>query len=298
MSRVAYTVTWLSGNDVGPELVAEASRAVEAASRLHGFLVHDEHAPLGTDALMRHGHPYPPQTRRAVLESHAALVAPGLDAPLDALEDDLDVRATITRVRFDSRSELSVVSPVDEDDWAWAATRAFDVARVGRAHVTLVGLDGSPPGAVEHAVELHGGYVVERMSVADALRALVAAPERFDVLLCAPEAASTLAEVTACTSRRRVAAWGRLAQTGPSLFGTTAVAGRDDAGHGVADPSAVLLAAALLLGEGLGERSAAATLTRALGRAEPATRPSTRGFGDTVLASLPLVLEVEHREVA
>ena len=50
----------------------------------------------------------------------------------------------------------------------------------------------------------------------------------------------------------------------------------------------MLLAAALMLGEGLGERNAAATLSAAVGRAE--TRGSTRSVTDAVLSQLPLTL--------
>jgi isocitrate/isopropylmalate dehydrogenase len=298
MSRSDYTVACLSGNGVGPELVAEATRAVRAASRLHGFFVDDEHVAFGSDALMRYGHPYPPSSRRAVLDSDAVLVAPGTDEPFDTLEDDLDLRASLTRIRFDGRFELSIVSPLDEDDWAWVAVRAFEIARAGRAHVTLVGLNDALPDAVERAVAAHDAFGIERLATGDAVRGLVATPQRFDVVLCVPEAAQTLADVAACTSPGRVVAWGQLSHTGPGLFGATIGRGDDVAGYDVVDPAPMLLAAALLLGEGLGERRAAATLARALGRTHPGDRPSTRGFGDRVLAGLPLALDVEHREVA
>ena len=65
---------------------------------------------------------------------------------------------------------------------------------------------------------------------------------------------------------------------------------RDDeiAGFGVADATGTLLAASLLLGEGLGQRSAARTLERAVGRpAELAGTTDTRRFTDAVIGALP-----------
>ncbi len=52
----------------------------------------------------------------------------------------------------------------------------------------------------------------------------------------------------------------------------------------------MLLAAALMLAEGLGERSGAATLSGAVGLAggDDARRPSTRGHADLVLSQLPV----------
>ena len=57
---------------------------------------------------------------------------------------------------------------------------------------------------------------------------------------------------------------GRLAGTGPGVFVPAHGAAEDIAGQGVANPASMLLAAALLLGEGLGERRAAETLTGAV----------------------------------
>jgi hypothetical protein len=52
----------------------------------------------------------------------------------------------------------------------------------------------------------------------------------------------------------------------------------------------MLLAAALMLAEGLGERSGAATLSGAVGLASgnDARRPSTRRHADLVLSQLPV----------
>ena len=64
VSRKRYAVSFLAGHGIGPEVVAEASRAIGAVSHLHGFLVDEHHVLFGADALMRFGHPYPTTSRR------------------------------------------------------------------------------------------------------------------------------------------------------------------------------------------------------------------------------------------
>ena len=49
----SYSVACLSGDGIGPELMAEASRAVAEAGRLHGFRVDEVHAPFAGEAVSR-----------------------------------------------------------------------------------------------------------------------------------------------------------------------------------------------------------------------------------------------------
>jgi isocitrate/isopropylmalate dehydrogenase len=291
MSRPTYVVACLARHGIGPEVMAEASRAVDAASRLHGFLVDERHVPFGADAMMRFGHPFPLSSRRAVLGADAVLVASEGDEALATLEDELDLRAAVVRVRFGEHAELSLFSPLRDEAWPWTLERGFSFARESRARIALMGVDtrwATEAAAIE---DRHAGLEVDRMTASEAVRALVVAPAQFDVVVCAPEVAATAADLAASLAEGRTAAWGRLAPTGPSVFGATHGAAEDIAGQGVADPSSMLLAAALMLGEGLGERSAAATLASAVGRAGwDRTSASTRGQADVVLAQLPLAL--------
>jgi isocitrate/isopropylmalate dehydrogenase len=290
MSRTAYTVACLARHGIGPEVMAQASRAIDAASHLHGFLVDEQHVPLGADALMRFGHPFPPSSRRAVLAAHAVLVASEGGTAIETLEEELDLRTSIVRVRYDGRRELSVLTPL-RDAWEWTLERAVSLACDSRARVALVGIDSRWAAEAASVEARRDGLEVERFDGRDAVRALVHAPSRFDVVVCPPELAATAAEVAASLSRNRTAAWGRLAPTGPGVFGPFHGAADDIAGQGVADPSSMLLAASLMLGEGLGERSAAATLSSAVGRAADSTqRRTTTGLADAVLAQLPQAL--------
>jgi isocitrate/isopropylmalate dehydrogenase len=294
MTRSSYTVACLARNGVGPELMAEASRAVAAVSRLHGFTVDDRHVPVGSEAFMRFGHPYPLSSRRLVHDADAVLVDPGGDEALEPIEAELDLRASVGRVRYDGDHELSVLAPLHEEAWGWTIGRAFAVARASRGRVSFVGVDERWSSAATVAEADHDGIAVERVSAADTMRLLVEAPFRFDVLVCTPELAQVATDVAACTRKQRVAAWGRIAAEGPGVFGPVADPEPEDAGSGVVDPRPMLLAAALLLGEGLGERAAAVTLSEAVGKASPeVAAPSTRGLADGVLAQLPHGLRVE-----
>ena len=285
---MSYTVAFLARHGIGPEVTAEASRAIDAASRLHGFYVDEHHVPFGADALMRFGHPFPMQSRRAVLESDAVLVASRGGEELAVLEEELDLRASIARVRFDRQGEVSVLAPLGDDAWEWTVERGFELARSLRARIALVGVDGRWADAVAEVEDRYDGLEVERLVPRTAMRDLVFAPHRFDVVVCPPELASAAADVTACLVPERTTAWGRLAPSGPGVFGPAHGAADDIAGQGVADPSSMLLAAALMMGEGLGERSAAGTLSAAVGRSE--SRGSTRAVADDVLSQLPLTL--------
>jgi 3-isopropylmalate dehydrogenase len=91
---------------------------------------------------------------------------------------------------------------------------------------------------------------------------------------------------------------GRVGPDGKGIFGPTHGSAGEIAGQGVANPSAMLLAAALMLGEGLGERSASRTLERAVVETlETGVRTpdmvssgagaTTREFMDALLEALP-----------
>lgn len=302
MSRPTYTVACLARHGVGPEVMAAASRALDAASRVHGFHLDEQHVPFGAEALMRFGHPFPLSSRRSVLAADAVLVASLGDETLAELEDELDLRASVVRVRVDERSAPFVFAPRDGCAWEWTVARAAATARASRGRVTLVGVDNRWGSAAEELEADGAGLEVERLEPEHAMRALVVAPSRFDVLVCPPELLASAAEVAGClVPGRRASAWGRLSASGPGVFGAAHGPEEELAGHGVADPSSMLLAASLLLGEGLGERSAAATLHASVGSAQaPRTAPSGAGIAELLVAQLQLTVSNSElaREVA
>ena len=98
MAAFGYRVACLTGSGTAPELMAEATRALETAARLHGVRVEQIHAPVGADARVRHGHAVSHAARAAFLRADAVLIADDDDAALAELARDLDLRARQTRV--------------------------------------------------------------------------------------------------------------------------------------------------------------------------------------------------------
>jgi 3-isopropylmalate dehydrogenase len=292
----SYAVACLSGNGIGPELMGEASRAVARVSRLHGFRVAETHPPFGGEAVTQSGHALPASTRRATLVAQAILVASVEEPALAGVESELDLQARVDRVGFGSRHVLTILSPLGAAV-GWTLERAFDVAASSHGRVTLVGR-AAEWRSIARPSGRHDGLLVDELAVGTAVRRLALEPERFDVVVTEQPLAEVLSSVVAQMRHgSRVAACGHLADTGPGVFAPVHTAAPELAGQGVANPASMLLAAALMLGEGLGERRAAETLTGAVlaacsGRAGTpdmvtnGVGATTREFANAVLAEL------------
>jgi 3-isopropylmalate dehydrogenase len=297
--RRRHTVACLSGHGVGPEVMAEASRALAQVSRLHGFGVEETHPHFGAEAIARSGHALPASTRQATLAADAVLVASAEDPALTGVESELDLRARMVRVVFAPHRAVTIVSPLEETALEWTIERAFEVARSSRARVTSVGGDARWAWVLGASRARHDGVLVEELPLGAAFQRLAFEPDAFDVVVTQAAFAEGLASVVAQARAPRVAASGCLAGSGPGLFSPMHGPAEDIAGQGVANPASMLLATALLLGEGLGERCAAETLTGAVltacsnGARTPdmltnGVGATTREFGNAVLGELPL----------
>jgi 3-isopropylmalate dehydrogenase len=278
--------------------MAEASRALARVSRLHGFNVRETHPAFGSEARTQSGHALPASTRSAMLGADAVLVAAAYDPALTDVESELDLRARMDRVVFGEHGSVSLASPLSANALEWTLARAFDVARASRARVTSVGGDDSWGSAFAREAARHDGVVTQSLSVKEAVRDLAFDPERFDVVVTPESYAEALLGFVAHGSTPRVAASSRLAGSGPSVFAPVHGAAEDIAGQGVANPASMLLAAALMLGEGLGRRRAAETLTNAVLKASAngvrtpdlvrvGVGATTREFADVVISTLP-----------
>ena len=294
-----YKIACLAGDGIGPELMAEASRAVAAVSHLHGFAVDEAHVPFGGDAVRRFGHPLPPATRQACHEADAVLIAATREPALEGVKAELDLTWRVTRVRLARAGDVALVSPVAEDADLVAIERAFRLARERRAKVTSVGTGETWFAAVQAATERHEGLIVEHVPVERLLPVLAADPARFDVIVTQEVFAEALSNMAAFAHDDvRMVASGRMSANGVGIFGPTHGSAPEIAGQGVANPMAMLLAASVMLAEGLGERAAAQTLERGVaGAIEDGVRTpdlvasgaaaTTRQFMDVLLAGLP-----------
>jgi 3-isopropylmalate dehydrogenase len=295
MRRRRYTVACLAGDGVGPELMAAASRALEAVSRLHHFRIEERHATVAAEALTRSGHALPPATRRIALGADALLVACPRDPSMIFMKEELDLAATVRRARFEDGGDAALVNPRRADDNEWTIERAVELAVSRHAKLASVSTDERWRAHVDRAALRHAGLLVEHMSLAAAQILLREAPRHFDVILAERGAADAMADgaegvITAGTAR--------LARSGPSMFSPTHRAALPIAGQGVANPAGMLLAAAMLLGDGLGEHAAARTLggaieqtlragVRTADMVSAGVAATTREFTEAVLSELP-----------
>jgi 3-isopropylmalate dehydrogenase len=298
MRKKRYTVACLSGDGIGPEVMAEASRALARVSRLHGFYLDEVHVPFGGDAVRQLGHPLPVGTRAACREADAVLVATTTEPALEGVKAELDLTWRITRV-LSRDAGLAVVSPLAEDARELAVERAVALACSRRGRVAAVGAGSEWRAMVDGAAERFPPLVVEHLAFEEMVPVLARHPARFDVVVSEELFAEALSNTAAYPSGRTpTVASARLSAAGPGIFGPTHGSAFEIAGQGVANPSGMLLAAALMLGEGLGERSAASTLEAALGETlgngvrtpdmiSVGTGATTREFMDVLLDALP-----------
>jgi len=300
-NRRKYVVACLSGHGIGPEVMAVASRAFASVSRLHGFDVVEVHPPFGAEAVTQTGRALPAETRRSTLGAQAVLVAAGTEPALAGVESELDLHARVDRVVFAPRGVVSVVSPLDDAAPQFALEEAFAIARASRARVAAVGGGSEWEQLLDDEAARHPGILVDTLSLKTAASEVAFHPDRFDVVAAPSAFAEPLAGLVAHGHRPRLVASARLARSGPGVFASEHGAAEDIAGQGVANPASLLVAAALLLGEGLGERRAAETLTGAvLAALHGGTHPpdmvtsgvgvTTREFADAVLSELPASL--------
>lgn len=299
--RTTYTVACLSGHGIGPEVMMEASRALARVSRLHGFRVEETHPLFAGGAVPQTGHALPVATLQATLSAQAILVAAHAEPALAGVESELDLQARVDRVVFPRRGGITVLSPLGESTLEWTLERAFTIARTSRARVCSVGGDARWAWVLGAVAARHDGVLVEELSAGAAVQGLAFEPDRFDIVVTPAPLAEPLVGVAAHGRSPRVVASGRLASSGPGIFATAHGTAAEIAGQGVANPASMLLATALMLGEGLGERGAAETLAGAVLEAccNDARTPdmvttgmgaTTREFADVVLSKLPSAL--------
>jgi 3-isopropylmalate dehydrogenase len=134
------------------------------------------------------------------------------------------------------------------------------------------------------------------MLVDNAAMQLATAPQQFDVIVTENMFGDILSDLAAAvTGGLGLAPSASLSDSGPGIFEPVHGSAPDIAGHGVANPTAMLRSTALLLEHGLGRPADAAALTRAIEHALVASRTADLGgaagtaeFGAAVREQLAL----------
>lgn len=322
-------VICLSGDGIGPEVMRETIRALGALP----LQLDLEERPFGADAIRDTGDPLPPDTLAACRSADAVLLA-AVGSPefertpvrpeqgLLRLREELGVYANLRPAHAEG-VDLLIVRELSgglyygrkgrhADGTAFdtceyhpsqierIASRAFELARSRRRHVTLADKHGVLETSalwreiVDAVAEGYPDVTLDYMLVDNAAMQLVRDPGRFDVLLTENTFGDILSDVAAVTTGGvGLAPSASLAEAGPGIFEPVHGSAPDIAGHGIANPAAMLRSAVLMLDHGLGCKREARLLDEAVAAAlRHAPTPdlggsgTTKGFGDAVVAFL------------
>jgi 3-isopropylmalate dehydrogenase len=293
-------VVCLAGDGIGPEVMREAMRALDALP----LALELEERPFGGTGIREEGDPLPPATLAACRTSDAVLLA-AVGSPefertevrpeqgLLRLRQELGVFANLRPVRADGVDVLIVrelsgglyygAKGRRDDGTAFdtceytpgqverIARVAFQLASTRRRAVTVADKFGVLETSElwrEVVDGLASNYVdvtVDYLLVDNAAMQLVRDPGRFDVLLTENTFGDILSDVAAvATGGVGLAPSAGLAEAGPGIFEPVHGSAPDIAGRGIANPAGMLRSAALMLEHGLGRREEAALLDRAV----------------------------------
>jgi len=314
---VSDRVAALPGDGIGPEVMAEALRVLDAFG-----IEHTEHA-FGGNAILAQGTPLPEETLAACRGSAAVLLAavglPELEGRpvrpeqgLLGLRKELGVYANLRPARAEGIDMLIVRELTGglyfgakgtRDDGVWFDTCEYsrpEVERIARRGFELARSRGGRLTSVDKVNVMHTSRlwrdVVSELGASDyadvpldhALvdsfaMTIVDQPGTIDVVLTENTFGDILSDVAAAvTGGLGLAASASLGDGGPGLFEPVHGSAPQIAGQGIANPAAMLRSTALLLRHGLGRDGDAAALERAVDEAlEAAPTPDLGGTATT-----------------
>jgi 3-isopropylmalate dehydrogenase len=319
----------LPGDGVGPEVAAEAGRVLRT---LAPDLELDEQL-LGAAAIRATGEPLPVATLAACRGADAVLKAPIGDPEFDAADvrpeqgllalraeletyanlrparqgevDVLIVRELVGGLYFGARGVREDGTVFDTCEYhprevERVARRAFELARGRKRRLTSIDkanvLETSRMWrrVVNEVATDYPDVELDHMLVDNAAMQLAVAPGRFDTIVTENMFGDILSDLAAAvTGGLGLAPSASLGDAGPGIFEPVHGSAPDIAGRGIANPTAMLRSAALLLRHGLGREDEAAALEQAVENALR-TSPtadlgggaSTHAFGSAVVAAL------------
>jgi len=294
------SVAVLPGDGIGPEVVREARRALEA---LAPDLELEPHL-FGGQAIRDTGDSLPEETLAACKASEAVLKAPIGDPEFDAAEvrpeqgmlrlrTELDVYANLRPAQSEGIDLLIVRELVGGLYFGEKGVRedgtVFDtmeyhpsqVERIARRAFELAGGRRKSVVSVDKANVLETSRMwrrvvtqvaadfedveVEHMLVDNAAMQLASNPGQFDVLVTENMFGDILSDLAAAvTGGLGLAPSASLSDGGPGIFEPVHGSAPDIAGLGVANPAAMLRSTALMLDHGLGRPEEARRLEAAI----------------------------------
>jgi 3-isopropylmalate dehydrogenase len=303
-TRPIPIVACLAGDGIGPEVMAEAGRVIDAASQLFGIRVRQVHLPFGGDAIDKHGDPFPSHVRAAVKASDAVLLGavggPRWDGSarrpeqgLLGLRKELDTYANLRPVRHGA-IDLMVVRELTgglyfgaktlEEDSASDECRytreqiervarwGFRLARRRRGHV--VSVDKANVLSTSklwrrvvtelHATEFEELRLTHELVDSFAMN-LATKPQAYDVVLTENLFGDILSDLAAAVGGGLgLAPSASLGTEPPGIFEPVHGSAPDIAGQGEANPIAMILSVGLMFTYGLGRRDIGRAITAAV----------------------------------
>ena len=284
---MSYTIVCLGGDGIGPEVMRETIRALQALP----LEIEIEEHPFGGPGIREFGEPLPAPTLEACLRSDAVMLA-AVGSPeyeraevrpeqgLLHIRRELGVYANLRPVRDDG-VDLMVVRELSgglyygrkgrlTDGMAFdiceyhpwqierIARRAFQLARGRRKRLTLADKHGVLETStlwrevVDEVATEYPDVEADAMLVDNAAMQLVRDPGRFDVLLTENTFGDILSDVAAvATGGVGLAPSASLGESRPGIFEPIHGSAPDIAGKGIANPVATLRSAVLMLRYGL-----------------------------------------------
>jgi 3-isopropylmalate dehydrogenase len=328
-------VVLLPGDGIGPEVVAQAARVLRVVDP---ELTLAEHA-IGAAAIEAFGTPLPDATLAACRDADAVLMgavgagdyawtAQNPEDGMFALRRELDVYANL-RPSIGDGIDLMIVRELigglyfgargtrpdgtvfdtceyHPDQVRRVVRKGFELARARSGRLTSVdkanvlATSRMWRGIAEEMAAEYPDVALDHLLVDTAAMRMVQDPTQFDVIVTENTFGDILSDIAAAlTGGLGEAASACLSDDGPGLFEPVHGTAPDIAGQGVANPTATIRSAALLLEHGLGRPDAARRVNDALDRvtAQGSTPDqggswTTSQLGDALVAALASEKEV------
>jgi 3-isopropylmalate dehydrogenase len=300
MSAERMKVVCLSGDGIGPEVMCQALRALEALP----LPLELEQRPFGGPGIRESGDPLPPATLEACRSADAVLLA-AVGSPeferaavrpeqgLLRIRRELSVFANLRPVHapgvdlvvvrelsgglyYGEKGRRADGSAFDTCEYhplqiERIARTAFELALGRRRKLTIADKYGVLETSRlwrevgDEVADEFPGVELDYMLVDNAAMQLVRDPGRFDVLLTENTFGDILSDVAAvATGGVGLAPSASLSAEGPGIFEPIHGSAPDIAGQGIANPTGMLRSAALLLEHGLGRPAEARMLDDAV----------------------------------
>ncbi len=303
-TRPEPIVACLAGDGIGPEVMAEAGRVIDAVSGLFGMRIRQVHLPFGGEAIDRHRDPFPAHVRAAVKASDAVLLGAvggprwndsprrpeegllGLRKELDAFANlrpvrhkDIDlivVRELTGGLYFGAKQEGNDIA---SDTCSYTAEQVERVARwafrlARRRFARVVSVDKANVLATSrlwrHVVTAMGAAEYPDVALTHELvdsfaMNLATHPQRYDVILTENLFGDILSDLAAAVGGGLgLAPSASLGAEPPGIFEPVHGSAPDIAGQGEANPIAMILSVGLMFTYGLGRRDVGRAITSAV----------------------------------